>query len=474
MRFVTYNLRYDSRPDNITVQQSLAALPDPLVGPGYHRLHGEQPWSLRRLRVAEHLISEGIVLAGFQEALVRQVRDLAELLGEDWDWVGVGRDDGVEAGEYSPIFYKKCVRLPLFHSFTHERTSDPSSLSSHTTRSGHRKNPLRSPFPPSPTPQPTLPLGSRHLRPSRFPGAGSHRVCTTLRLQRQDGNKQEFTVLNTHLDDRSDAQRRLAASMVLARARYEAVTTGCPVFVLGDFNSPPTGRDSSAYEIATGIRSPEGLPLDFAEKYRVPPSADSDPPFVLHDLRSGTHIARRAVSANYATFTGFTAPNDTREWKRIDFAFGAGPGWEATGYKVGTALTDDGVLATVAGTCATAVAGLGCLKGRLGGRMDGRAFEFEMRKSRATRGEAGVMLERGADQGADRGRKGEASLGKGKGSVPGRELEQSHATPYGGQGWDGEGERDPCMRASSGGARRSGVDKIFWGGLAPVTTGAGL
>lgn len=87
MRFVTYNLRYDSQPDNITVQQSLATIPDPLVAPGYLRKNGEQPWSLRRLRVAEHLLGEGIVLAGFQEALVRQVNDLAELLGSDWDWV---------------------------------------------------------------------------------------------------------------------------------------------------------------------------------------------------------------------------------------------------------------------------------------------------------------------------------------------------------------------------------------------------
>ena len=48
---------------------------------------GEQPWSVRRLRVAEQLLHEGVVLVGFQEALVRQVRDLAELLGPEWDWV---------------------------------------------------------------------------------------------------------------------------------------------------------------------------------------------------------------------------------------------------------------------------------------------------------------------------------------------------------------------------------------------------
>jgi hypothetical protein len=63
-RLVTYNLRFDSMPNNITVQQSLASLPDPLIQPNYLSLTAEQPWSLRRIRVAEHLISEGIILAG--------------------------------------------------------------------------------------------------------------------------------------------------------------------------------------------------------------------------------------------------------------------------------------------------------------------------------------------------------------------------------------------------------------------------
>ncbi|KAJ7184913.1 Endonuclease/exonuclease/phosphatase [Mycena filopes] len=302
MRFVTYNLRYDTQPDNITVQQSLDSLPDPLISPGYQRKSGEQPWSLRRLRVAEQLLSEGVVLAGFQEALVRQVHDLAELFGDDWDWVGVGRDDGKEAGEYSAVFYKKSeFILRSYDSF----------WTSHT------------PF-----------------TPSRFPGAGSVRICTALRLQRRSGG-QEFTVLNTHMDERSEPQRRHAASMLLARARYEVCVTGGPVFVMGDFNSPPTGPDAGAYEITTGLRPPVALPADFAAKYAVP--LDS-PPFVLDDLRAKT--PRRAVSANHATFTGFGAPNDTRMWSRIDFVFGAGVGWESTAYNVGSALSDDGVLAS--------------------------------------------------------------------------------------------------------------------------------
>lgn len=107
MRITTYNLRYDSMPDNISVQQSLASLPDPLVQPQYLAKSGEQPWSTRRLKVAEHLLHADVVMAsgshyssvlhhvsnsipscpGFQEALVRQVKDLAQLLGDDWAWV---------------------------------------------------------------------------------------------------------------------------------------------------------------------------------------------------------------------------------------------------------------------------------------------------------------------------------------------------------------------------------------------------
>ena len=64
MRVATYNLRYDSKPDNITVNETLAALPDPLTAPKYFELKGEQPWSTRRVKVYQHLNSEGIVLAG--------------------------------------------------------------------------------------------------------------------------------------------------------------------------------------------------------------------------------------------------------------------------------------------------------------------------------------------------------------------------------------------------------------------------
>lgn len=64
IRLGTWNLRFDSMPDNITVQESLDVLPDPLVQPAFLNLTGEQPWSTRRIKVAQRLIGEGVVLQG--------------------------------------------------------------------------------------------------------------------------------------------------------------------------------------------------------------------------------------------------------------------------------------------------------------------------------------------------------------------------------------------------------------------------
>jgi hypothetical protein len=63
-RIATYNLRYDSQPDNITVKESLDGLADPMNQPPYLGASGELPWSTRRIKIAQELISEGVVIAG--------------------------------------------------------------------------------------------------------------------------------------------------------------------------------------------------------------------------------------------------------------------------------------------------------------------------------------------------------------------------------------------------------------------------
>lgn len=70
---------------------------------------GERPWRERREKVADAVLWEELDVVGFQEALENQVEDLAELLGEGYAHVGVGRYDGIKAGEFVPIFYRRYV-----------------------------------------------------------------------------------------------------------------------------------------------------------------------------------------------------------------------------------------------------------------------------------------------------------------------------------------------------------------------------
>lgn len=160
--------------------------------------------------------------------------------------------------------------------------------------------------------------------PSKFPGAGSVRICTAthLILHSGSGAPVHFTYLNTHLDDQSDDQRRLGASMILARARYEAWKSGGPVIVTGDFNSPATGTDSGAYQIITGQLAPVAINQTFAEKYAVPKNILSN--FTMSDLKGDA--PRSSVSGNFATYTGFNAPGDASVYTRIDFVLGGSNG----------------------------------------------------------------------------------------------------------------------------------------------------
>ena len=50
-------------------------------------------------------------VVGLQEVLRGQLEELVSGL-PDFDWIGVGRDDGWAKGEYSPIFYRR-ERLEL-------------------------------------------------------------------------------------------------------------------------------------------------------------------------------------------------------------------------------------------------------------------------------------------------------------------------------------------------------------------------
>jgi endonuclease/exonuclease/phosphatase family metal-dependent hydrolase len=80
LKIMTYNIRYSTQSD------------------------GENWWHLRRDHVAAMLTYERPDVIGMQEALFTQIEFLDQEL-VNYAWEGVGRDDGQQGGEFSPLFY---------------------------------------------------------------------------------------------------------------------------------------------------------------------------------------------------------------------------------------------------------------------------------------------------------------------------------------------------------------------------------
>lgn len=64
LQLATWNLRYDSKPDEISVEESLRSLPGPLQPPSFRNVSGERPWSRRRIEVARIILREDLHVIG--------------------------------------------------------------------------------------------------------------------------------------------------------------------------------------------------------------------------------------------------------------------------------------------------------------------------------------------------------------------------------------------------------------------------
>jgi hypothetical protein len=109
LRLATWNLCYDSKPDNISVNDTISSLP-PLFPTddkiSFYSNASETAWSSRRIGVANEILFSRADIFCAQEALLRQVTDLEQLLGSEYARIGVGRDDGLTSGEYAAIYYR--------------------------------------------------------------------------------------------------------------------------------------------------------------------------------------------------------------------------------------------------------------------------------------------------------------------------------------------------------------------------------
>lgn len=159
---------------------------------------GENWWENRKGRVANLVNYYEADFIGMQEVLHHQLVYLKENLN-GYDYIGVGRDDGKEAGEYSCIFYKK----------------DRYTVVQQST------------FWLSPTPD----------VPSKGWDAALNRVCT-YGLFLNNKTKQYVWVFNTHFDHMGKEARLESAKLIVKKIR-EVNTRRYPVIVSGDFNSKP-------------------------------------------------------------------------------------------------------------------------------------------------------------------------------------------------------------------------------------------
>lgn len=160
-------------------------------------------WKDRAPQVIQLIKFHQIGIVGTQEVLAHQLKELNDGLG--FASIGVGRDDGMANGEFSPIHY------------------DPSRYQ--VEESGT--------FWLSPTPD----------QPSKGWDASLNRVCTWGKFVTSEGER--FYVFNVHYDHIGQQAREESSKLVLAKIK-ELNRENLPVIWMGDFNVTP---DNPAYQL---------------------------------------------------------------------------------------------------------------------------------------------------------------------------------------------------------------------------------
>ncbi|MGK3998051.1 endonuclease/exonuclease/phosphatase family protein [Sorangium sp. So ce1024] len=204
---MTFNIRYANRGD------------------------GANAWPNRREMVYQVIRDADPDVLGLQEALRSQLDDLRRAL--PYAEIGVGRDDGVEAGEYSAILYD-AERFDVDESGTFWLSDTP------------------------------------EVPGSRSFGNVVVRICTWARLVEKRSGR-GFYFFNTHLDHESQPSRARSVELIAGRIAERAHPD--PVILTGDFNA---GERNPAVRYIKGeaARASEGTapvpsPPGYVDTFRV-------------------------------------------------------------------------------------------------------------------------------------------------------------------------------------------------------------
>ncbi|MEQ8219663.1 MAG: endonuclease/exonuclease/phosphatase family protein [Arenibacter sp.] len=171
---ISFNIRYDNTSDTIN------------------------NWNKRKASMASLIQHYDADIVGIQEGLHHQVDYLNNALN-GYSYVGVGRDDGQQKGEYSAIFYNS-DKFKVLKTNTFWLSETPEKVS----------------------------VGW---------DASMERICTYALFENVKTKKQ-FYVFNTHFDHRG-MQARINSAQLIYKKIKEINTSDLPVILMGDLNLTP-------------------------------------------------------------------------------------------------------------------------------------------------------------------------------------------------------------------------------------------
>lgn len=174
LKIATFNLRMDTPSD------------------------GENAWFHRKDMVNDLIRFYGFDLFGTQEGFTHQLNDILRL--SDYRFIGVGRDDGKDAGEHCAIFYRS-DRFKVLD-------QGDFWLSEHPEKPGRG-----------------------------WDGTCCNRICTWGKFEDLKKHKQ-FYFFNVHYEYEGDVARRESSNLMISRIK--SIAGNQPVFLTGDFNAFPT------------------------------------------------------------------------------------------------------------------------------------------------------------------------------------------------------------------------------------------
>lgn len=233
---MTYNIRYDNPND------------------------GENSWNLRKSSVVDLIDKYRPDILGIQEGLSNQVHYLDSCL-VNFTYIGVGREDGKQKGEFSAIFYDSTIfRVLTSSTFWLSKTIN------------------------------TVSVGW---------DAALERICTYGLFEHKSSGK-KIWIFNTHFDHIGKRARKNSAKLIINKIK-DLNTENYPVILTGDLNTKPGSKpiiilDDYLTRVSVAskkpLNGPTGTFTGFEKEYPLNESID----YIFESnlkVQSCIHIADR-------------------------------------------------------------------------------------------------------------------------------------------------------------------------------------